>query len=170
MRKDLIFSCIVPVFNESSRIIPIINTLLLCRDLFEIIIINDGSTDDTSLVLSELKHPKLRIIHHKKNTGKTKAIFTGITASRGNYIVTIDGDLLNLETKHIQSLLDPIRLGNADITISLRENSLWIYKLFLNDFVTGERVVPRTLTDDTKYYTVGPGYGLEVKMNKKIIQ
>ena len=66
--------------------------------------------------------------------------------------------------------MSPIQLGDADVTISLRENSLGIYKLFLNDFVTGERVVPRHLLEDAEYYTTGPGFGLEVKMNEKIIK
>jgi glycosyltransferase involved in cell wall biosynthesis len=164
------FSCVVPAFNEGRRIVNVINTLLECPEIWEVIAVDDGSSDDTWQVLSELEDPRLLKIRLDQNGGKTKAIFTGIRAARGDYIVTIDSDLLNLKSEHIRSLLSPIDLGVADVTISLRENSLWIYKLFLSDFVSWERVIPRYLLEDESYYIIGPWFGLEVKMNEKIIE
>jgi glycosyltransferase involved in cell wall biosynthesis len=67
MKKDLKFSCIILAFNESSRIISVLNILLLCPDLFEIIVVDDGSIDDTWNVLSLVENPKLTKIHLEKN-------------------------------------------------------------------------------------------------------
>lgn len=164
------FSCVVPAFNESARIERIIETLLECPHLQEIIVVDDGSSDNTWDIISKLDHPKLTKIHLEKNVGKTKAVFTGIRMAKGDYIVTIDSDLLNLTPEHISTLITPVLTGKADMTISLRENSLWIYKFFLNDFVSWERVIPRSLLEDEAYYTTGPWFGLEVKMNEKIIE
>ncbi len=163
------FSCIIPAFNEAERIENVIRTLMDCPDLYEIIAVDDGSTDATWNILNQLEHPKLVKIRLGKNSGKTRAIFAGIRISRWDYIVTIDSDLLNLKPEHIQSLIAPILLGTADVTLSIRENSLPIYKFFRNDFVSGERVVPREVLNDEQYYVSGPGFGLEVKMNEKII-
>lgn len=65
----------------------------------------------------------------------------------------IDSDLLNLEPYHITSLLLPIQENKADVTLSVRENSLPIYKWIGTDFVTGERIVPREIFDTRAYYT-----------------
>jgi glycosyltransferase involved in cell wall biosynthesis len=163
------FSCIVPAFNEAARIENVVRTLLLCPDLHEIVVVDDCSTDATWEVLNRLEHPKLRKIRHEKNSGKTRAVFTGIRESSGEYVVTIDSDLLNLKPEHVRDLIAPIRLGTADVTLSIRENSLGIYKLLRNDFVSGERAVPRAVLAEEGYYLSGPGFGLEVKMNEKII-
>jgi glycosyltransferase involved in cell wall biosynthesis len=147
------FSCIVPAFNEAARIESVVRTLLLCPDLYEIVVVDDCSTDATWEVLSRLDHPKLRKVRHEKNSGKSKAVFTGLRESVGDYVVTIDSDLLNLKPEHLSALIAPIRLGTADVTLSIRENSLGIYKLLRNDFVTGERAVPRAVLSDAEYYT-----------------
>lgn len=82
----------------------------------------------------------------------------------------IDSDLLNLESQHITALIDPIRNKKANVTLSIRENSLYIYKFLGTDFVSGERVLPRSIFDDEQYYRVCPGFCLEVLMNARIIQ
>ena len=164
------FSCIVPAFNESKRIASVIHTLLCCPDLSEIIVVDDGSKDDTWGVIAAIEDPRLVKIRLQNNLWKAKAIFTGIRIATGDYIVMIDADLLNFKPYHMESLLTPIQHGKADVTISIRENSLYLYRLLRNDFVTWERVVPRYLLEDEAYYTSGPWFGLEVKMNEKIIQ
>jgi hypothetical protein len=81
----------------------------------------------------------------------------------------IDSDLIGLEKSHVESLIAPVQDGKADVTFSLRENSLGLYKFFGTDFVSGERIIPREVLADELYYTSGPGFGLEVKMNEKIL-
>lgn len=126
--------------------------MLACPELDEVIIVNDGSIDETREVIESFNHPKLQKIH-QENTGKTGAIFAGIRQSTGDYIVTIDSDLLHLTPEHITSLLLPIQEGKANMTLSIRENSLPLYRWIGTDFVSGERVVPRDIFDDSAYYT-----------------
>lgn len=163
------FSCIIPAYNEWPRIAKVLETALACNELDEVIVVNDGSTDETREVIDSFNNPKLLKIH-QENTGKAKAILRGIGASRWEYIVMIDSDLLNLNPEHITSLLSPINEGNAEVTLSIRENSLPIYKWIGTDFVTWERAVPREIFMDGDYYTSWPGFGLEVKMNEKILE
>ena len=64
----------------------------------------------------------------------------------------IDSDLINLESYHISSLIDPVRNKQSHISLSIRENSLPLYKFLGTDFVSGERVLPRSIFDDETYY------------------
>jgi len=164
------FSCIIPAYNEWPRIAKVLQTILLCRELDEVIVVNDGSTDNTWEIINSLTHPKLRKINLEKNSGKANAVLHGVQVSKWDFIVMIDSDLLGLTKEHIYSLLFPIQNNIADVTISIRKNSLPLYKFFWTDFVSGERVLPRGIFDNSTYYTSGPWFGLEVKMNKEIIQ
>lgn len=82
----------------------------------------------------------------------------------------IDADLLGFSSRHIDMLIAPLEGGVAEVVISLRENSLPFYKFLSTDFVSGERIVPRTLFDDPEYYLSKKRFGLEVLMNEKILQ
>ena len=64
----------------------------------------------------------------------------------------IDSDLLHLNPSHITALIDPIRNKQSHTSLSIRENSLPIYKFLGTDFVSGERVLPRSIFDDEIYY------------------
>ncbi len=163
------FSCIIPAYNEWSRIAKVIETVLACHEIDEVIVVNDGSTDNTREIIDSFVHPKLQKIH-QKNGGKAQAIFTGIGQSRWEYIVMIDSDLLNLKSEHITALLYPIVENISDVSLSIRENSLGIYKFLGTDFVSWERVLPRSLFEEKEYFTSWPGFWLEVKLNKKIIE
>lgn len=90
-------SVVVPVRNESGNIRPLIEEI--CAALqgvaaFEIVYVNDGSTDDTALKLKEMQatHPQLRVIHHAQSCGQSTAVRTGVKFAKGDWIATLDGD------------------------------------------------------------------------------
>jgi glycosyltransferase involved in cell wall biosynthesis len=72
-----------------------------------VIVVNDGSSDDTQEVIDRFTHPKLQKIS-QKNAGKAKAIFAGVALATGTHIVMIDSDLLGLATHHITALIAPV--------------------------------------------------------------
>lgn len=163
------FSCIIPAYNEWPRIASVLSTILACTEIDEVIVIDDGSTDNTRAVIEGFAHPRLRTIFLDKNGGKTNAVLTGVKESRWWYIVMIDSDLLNLTPEHITALIDPIKNESAQVTLSLRENSLPLYRFLGTDFVSGERVLPKSLFADRDYYLSRPWFGLEVLLNTQII-
>ena len=93
------FSLIIPLFNEEKNIQFLINEFLNIKNLltenFEIILVNDCSTDNTLKVINSIKFDKsenIKIINNKKNLGQSWSLYIGIKNSFYDTIVTIDGD------------------------------------------------------------------------------
>jgi dolichyl-phosphate beta-glucosyltransferase len=89
-------SVIVPAYNESGRIGPFLTGLveLVKKEGYELLVIDDGSTDGTATVSSELisSAPNARVISYSPNRGKGHAVKTGVLASKGDPIIFIDAD------------------------------------------------------------------------------
>ena len=96
-----LISVIVPVFNESESIGYLLDEVVnvMCNDKlnFEVVVVNDGSEDNTSKVLDELRilYKELSVISLRKNYGQTAAMAAGFDYSNGEIVITLDGDLQN---------------------------------------------------------------------------
>jgi dolichol-phosphate mannosyltransferase len=94
-------SVVVPVFNEARNVSilaeEIRNVLLTAGESWECVFVNDGSTDGTGRELERLCRGggPFRALHFARNAGQSAALITGLRAARGEYIVTLDGDLQN---------------------------------------------------------------------------
>lgn len=94
-------SIVVPFFNEEESIRPlhaaIVATLEPLAEPFEMLFVDDGSTDGTFAVAEALAHesPRVRVVKFRRNYGQTQAMAAGIEQARGDVIVTMDGDLQN---------------------------------------------------------------------------
>lgn len=112
-------SVVVPVKDEAENIGPLareIATAVAGAGEFEIIFVDDGSSDATAAVLTALKAelPSMRVISHATNLGQSRAIRTGVRAARGDVIVTLDGDGQN-DPADIPNLLAELRRGEASL-------------------------------------------------------
>ncbi|BBB32350.1 glycosyl transferase family 2 [Thermotomaculum hydrothermale] len=89
-------SLIIPVYNEKENIDAFLSEVIeFCKSFsfpYEIIVVNDGSSDGTERILNDFKDEKVRIIHHKHNIGNGGAVKTGIRNAKGEYVIMIDGD------------------------------------------------------------------------------
>ncbi|NUN11515.1 HAD-IB family phosphatase [Candidatus Micrarchaeota archaeon] len=103
-------TAIIPAFNEQKTISLILKVLNKTTDIDEILVIDDGSTDNTSAIASSFG---ARVIKHKKNLGKGAAIKTGVENAKHEILVFFDGDLENFNTTKVEALLEPILSGNA---------------------------------------------------------
>ena len=96
MAELLEFSVVVPVHNESGNVGSLAREIATALDgrAYEMIFVDDASTDETRSELAELKetYPSLRILSHRKNAGQSRAIRTGVQAARGRVVGTLDGD------------------------------------------------------------------------------
>jgi len=96
LAQTLEFSVVVPVHNESGNVESLVREISAALDgrAYEMIFVDDASTDDTRAVLAALKsdYPALRVLSHRKNAGQSRAIRSGVRAARGRIIGTLDGD------------------------------------------------------------------------------
>ena len=119
-------SCIIPAYNEEKSIIKTLDTIapLLDSDLFEILVINDHSSDKTALLLDNYPPlPNLHIIHNSKNLGKSHSVAKGIKSSKGDFILLLDADLLHLTAQNILDLITPIKSWKTWTSIAFIKNS-----------------------------------------------
>ena len=162
-------SCIIPAYNEGSRIDKVLDIITNHPDITEVIVVDDASSDNTNEVVSSYK--KVKLISHKVNQGKSKAIYDGVLNSSGSHILFIDSDLIGLTLLDITKLITPVLKEEAYVSISLRKNSPKIWRLIKLDYISGERLLPRRILDDDldKIATL-PKFGLEVFLNDIIIR
>ena len=90
-------SVVVPVRNEADNVAPLVKEIVSVLDgrwAYEIIYVNDGSTDATGERLCELmkNHPQLRQLRHATSCGQSAAVRSGVRAARGAIVATLDGD------------------------------------------------------------------------------
>lgn len=106
-------SVVVPVHNETENLEPLIAEIqqALARfDEFEIIYVDDGSTDDTFTTLRALaaRVPQLRVLRHRNCCGQSRALLSGVRAARAEIVATLDGDGQN-DPADIPNLVETLR-------------------------------------------------------------
>ena len=164
-------TCIIPAYNEQLGIEGVLKAAVGHPLLTEILVVDDGSTDNTPLILDEWKG-RVRVLTHSRNKGKKDAVQTGLLHASQPYILFLDADLVNLSTKDIDRLIKPVIENRTHLTLSLRKNSTMYcpyYKLLGIDFFTGERCGKKELFSEG--YTMGPnGYSIELFFNEYILE
>jgi glycosyltransferase involved in cell wall biosynthesis len=163
-----VISCILPAYNEAPRIGAVLEAVAGHALIGEVIVIDDGSTDDTAAIAHDYaaRHEGIRVIVQPQNGGKTRAVATGIEAAEGSHLMLIDTDLQGLDPEHLTALIAPVAEGHAGASISLRRNSPWPWRAIGIDYISGERVMPRALlANELDALLALPRFGLEVFMN-----
>ena len=163
-------SCIMPAYNEAQRIGQVLDVVYKHPLLDEIIVIDDGSTDDTKKIVEKFKDVKL--ISNIKNSGKSISVYNGIKEAKNPFIFLLDTDLIGLTAENITALINPVLSGETEISISVRRiSAFWdkFYKIYGMDFFSGERVIPVKILDKYLHEIPKlPGFGLETFFNKII--
>jgi glycosyltransferase involved in cell wall biosynthesis len=115
-----IVSIVVPAYDEEETISKVLSELLLLKEIIpsmEIIVVDDGSTDNTALIASTF--PSIKLIVHEKNMGKGAALQTGFKAARGKVIIVQDADM-EYFPREIPNIIHPILIGKADVVFGSR--------------------------------------------------
>ena len=167
-------SIIIPVFNESESIAYLLEEVKSVMEVnelnYELIVVNDGSEDNTQAVLDKLTKniKELLVISLRKNYGQTAAMAAGFDISRGDIVITLDGDLQN-DPNDIPKLISEINTGydlicgwrfdRKDKLINRRIPSKIANKLIakvtglkLHDYGCSLKAFTKEIIDDVKLY------------------
>jgi dolichol-phosphate mannosyltransferase len=117
-------SVVIPVCNEADNVGPLaleIQAALAASGPFEIIFIDDGSTDATAatVVATRSRVPEIRLLRHSRQCGQSSAVHTGVREARAEWIVTLDGDGQN-DPADIPALLSALSASEQQAPGKLR--------------------------------------------------
>ncbi len=175
LHKHPFVSILVPCHNEARNLRETIAWLArqdYPHSRYEIIAINDGSSDATTQILEELldEHPRLRVIHHQHNEGKAMALRTGALAAHGEYLVCIDGDAL-LDPRAtrwlVYHLLTGARVGAVTGNPRIRNRSTLLGKLQVGEFSSIIGLIKRAQRIYGRVFTVS---GVVAAFRKSALQ
>lgn len=145
--KNELFSVVIPVYNEDESLKELLKSLksafTIFKKKYEIIFVDDGSTDRTLEVLQILTrgNRNIKVYSFRKNLGKSYAFMLGFEKAKGKYIITLDADLQD-DPKNIKTLYQKLKDGNFDIVTGWRKDRKDSFaKKFMSDFVN-QVVVP----------------------------
>lgn len=127
-------SVIVCAYNEEKNLRQTLSDLVKCPTAEEIIVVNDGSTDQTLQIIKEFK-PQVKIISYRKNKGKGYALSRGIKAAQGKVVVFLDAHLKNLKDHHLKQLSQPILKRKTNYVISQCARDLSGQRAYLKELI-----------------------------------
>ena len=123
MKKEKI-SVVIPVYNEEKvlerlfeRLVPVMEGMN--RD-YEVVLVDDGSTDDSLEILISNARAKIRVVELTRNYGQHAAVFAGFENSDGEIVVTLDADLQN-PPEEIPRLVEVMEKGNYEVVGTVRK-------------------------------------------------
>lgn len=157
-------AAIVPAYNEERTIGPVIEALLECRRLEEIIVVSDGSDDRTAEVAR--RYP-VKVLELEQNVGKGGAMKAGANETNCEVLLFVDADLVGLHTEHIEALLEPVLSGRTAMSIGVfsegRRSTDLAQKLA--PALSGQRAVRKDLFDQVPNLEHS-GYGVEIALTQ----
>jgi glycosyltransferase involved in cell wall biosynthesis len=136
-------SVVMPVYNEKGSVQTVLQKLLDLDFVKEVIVVDDCSTDGTTELLRQYagKQPRITLLRHPINAGKTAALKTGFKHVTGDITIIQDADL-EYDPGEIRSIIDPIVRGDADVVYGSRflvkkaTRVLYFYHYLANKFLT----------------------------------
>ena len=157
---------VISAFNEGKTVADVARVALEAH-LGEVLVVSDGSTDDTAL---KARVAGASVLELPVNSGKGAAVAAGARALMGvDYLVLLDADLVNLTAAHIRSLLEPIQMGRAQTTAGLFSGggALTDFGNRATPTWSGQRCIPHRTILDTPNLEAR-GYGIELAINDSI--
>lgn len=122
MNRDRFYSVVVPLYNEEENAPLLIEAIdhVFKNYKYELILVDDFSTDRTVKVIKDLNHPHVVLIELKKNYGQSSALMAGIDYASGDYIITMDGDMQN-DPSDIPMMIEKMDSGDYDLVVGQRQ-------------------------------------------------
>ncbi|SDK46892.1 glycosyltransferase family 2 protein [Natronincola ferrireducens] len=158
---------IIPAYNEEKRIQNVLNPIVNSNLIQDIIVVDDGSKDNTSLIVKD--YSNITLIQLPQNKGKAEAIRKGLEKCNSDIILLLDADLVGLNCHHIESLISPILKEDVEMTIGIFKSGRMITDLAqrVAPNLSGQRAFRGYLAKDIVNLEM-TGYNIEVAISKFI--
>ena len=118
MDQNKFYSLVIPMYNEEGNAGLLIDRIreAMAGFRYELILIDDASSDKTVIEIKEKNDPNVVLIELKKNYGQSSAMMAGFDYASGDYVITLDGDLQNDPTD-IPAMVKLLETGNYDLVV-----------------------------------------------------
>lgn len=182
-------SILMPAYNEATTLLAAVKRVLdvdyACE--MELVVVDDGSTDDSWKILTELDEDRIVRRQHPRNLGKGAAIRTAVQAATGDYMVICDADL-EYAPEEVPRLLEPVLVGDATVVYGTRSfgsntaYSFWyvlgnkavtmyanaMFNTWISDLETCFKLMPLALYRDLDIRS--SGFGMEAEVTGKLLK
>lgn len=177
--QNVSVTAIVCAFNEESRVKSVLRALEECSLVDHIIVVEDGSSDNTSEKIREIskKSSKIKPVFNKENRGKAFCFKKALQSTDSDIILTVDADLKGLQEKHISMMLLPVIQKTYDMTVLLIGRN----KIFMNGtfgfahIFSGQRafwrkdIDPKSIPMNYRFSLEALINSIMIKKNKQIL-
>ncbi|WP_195939776.1 glycosyltransferase family 2 protein [Romboutsia sp. 1001713B170131_170501_G6] len=179
-------SIIIPAYNEADKIKDTLESIVDINEIDEIVVVDDGSSDNTTEVASSVKNDKIKVFKLDKNRGKGYALNYGLKIAMENadIIGFLDGDL-GSSANEVKKLIVPILNNEADVIIAkfppakkkgglgfvkrlAKESVFEMTGVELDSTLSGQRIFKKEVLE--KFDEIPYGYGVEVGMTIDILK
>ena len=178
------YSLIIPVYNEERSIKKLLENLKYLSKSIEIIIVNDGSNDDTRNILRNTN--RIKVIENQSNLGKGKAIKIGLDIAKADNVILFDGDLeisindipslIRKYESNYPSVISGSRWGNKTIPLNdinnvgnflINRMFNFLYKSQINDVLCCAKIIKKDLLKTLSIKS--NGFSIEVEVMSKLV-
>jgi len=133
-------SVVMPCFNEAPTVAAVIERVLASPYTGELIVVDDGSTDDTPMILKGIDDPRVQVVLEPRNQGKGAALRRGFTEATRPYVVVQDADW-EYDPAEYGSLLAPLLDGRADVVFGSRFHTSRPHRVLYYWHSVGNRIL-----------------------------
>ncbi len=183
-----VLSILMPAYNEEATLQRVVDKILGVEfpAPYELVIVDDGSTDGTAAILDGLADPRIRVFHQPRNRGKGAAITRAVEEARGAYMIVCDADE-EYRPQEIPGLLEPIISGESKVVFGTRTFgshtafSYWyvmgnkfvtlaaniLFNAYISDLETCFKLMPVELY--RSLHIKEKGFGMEAEVTGKLL-
>jgi len=157
-------AAVVPAYNEAANIARVLRVAVRSPVIDEVVVVCDGCEDNTAAVAR--RYP-VKVVELRQNVGKGGAMMAGVRETEAPVILFLDADLVGLRYTHIRDLVEPVRRGDADMTVGVFDQGRLATDLAqrLAPFLSGQRAVRRTVLEDIPELEQSR-FGVEVALSR----
>jgi glycosyltransferase involved in cell wall biosynthesis len=157
-------SIIIPAFNEEKTLPQVLREVSGHPKVREIIVVDDGSTDDTAGIARAFVN--VRLIRLEENGGKADAMNVGVEAAQSDIVFFIDADVLGFDHAKMSGIMDPVLNDRHEMFVGINDRKIFEYNRLFRIFpiISGERVMTKALWNSVPK-NQKKGFRIEIALN-----